>query len=133
MASLVISLVQELTQGKGAPAVLPEDELAEHLWAAALKGRAAVIQDAEYLQALGLKGEMLSLREIWRKLAQRLIGKGLPIDGFQEEALALVEGDSLSKRILQAFRPEDAKASISKIYSDLAECLMQNRAYEPTR
>ena len=93
---------------------------------------AAIIDDAEYLAALGLRARRATAGELWR----HLIETTLPLVGSNEERvlwnerleLILSEGP-LARRILQAVGPDLPRERLAAVYAELCDCLEAGRPF----
>lgn len=88
----------------------------------------ALIVNADYLEALGLRGEM-TVCEIWHFLYKKVKGN-LELEHLESIEILLKEG-SLSTRILKALDPQASRESITQIYAQLQQCLEQNKLFVP--
>ncbi|QNM85365.1 glutamate--cysteine ligase [Polaribacter pectinis] len=85
-----------------------------------------VISNLDYLQIFGIEKEATA-KEVW----QHLYNLAKPnINKSHYEALELIlEKGTLSTRILNALNDDLSETNIKKIYTDLANCLADNRLF----
>jgi gamma-glutamyl:cysteine ligase YbdK (ATP-grasp superfamily) len=104
------------------------------LFRAALRdGDGTLVESADYLRAFGLRGQRLTLRELWQHLRGELLGAG----GEHRAALdvLLIEG-CLARRIAGAVHAAAAdcggeREALRAVYRRLADCLREGRAFSP--
>jgi len=96
-------------------------------------GENSVINDVEYLQALGWKsGKPCTARELWRDIAGRV---SFESEELRRAAIDIVESGSLSTRILKALGVsatgvEPPREELSHVYRELCSCLAENRMFK---
>lgn len=147
VASLVVGLVRGIAEERWAK--LSEIQHWDTGWLAHVfnhttrHGRASVIQDVEYLRALGWRGGGgCTAADFWRHLAKNI---SFESDELRDAALRIVEKGSLSDRILRALDVDPllnesetatgGKAATPKrekllaVYRELCDCLATNRLF----
>lgn len=95
------------------------------------QGSAAVIEDGEYLDALGLGVSSLPAREVWRRIIERLLSEGLLAERREWlDALALItERGCLAERICCAVGPHPARERLTEVYRALCYGLEENKLF----
>lgn len=129
IAEATIALVRALSESRWAPLAAledwPEARLAAILDAAIEHGDAVVVDDADYLRALGWPGARASGRELWLHLRDA-VGAG------QGEHAAwwrvYQRGGCLAGRIRAAAR---AGAGLPEVYRVVADCLRGGLGFAP--
>lgn len=91
----------------------------------------AVIDDAQYLRALGFTHEpSLTAGLLWKRLID-----GVPV-GFLDASLRkpltdILEQGSLSARILRALGGATSRSTLLEVYREIADCLAEGRLFVP--
>jgi len=103
-----------------------EGELAQVFLAVLRDGRAAEIGDSRYLAQFGVTAECVSVGELLRQLAERLVAREsaawLPLQTILDEG-------PLARRILQALGPEPDRQRLAEVYRELCGCLHEGRMF----
>ncbi len=148
VVSAVIALVRALAEERWSPLSaqfsLDHAHLAALFSTAARQGGRAVLQDPEYLQALGLSGHReLELRQVWKTLVARLVDDRLVHESAIAPLRHILEHGTLAERIvrgvfgveLSGLRAGDPISSerLHAVYRELCECLAHDRLYQPPR
>ncbi|BCR06945.1 glutamate--cysteine ligase [Desulfuromonas versatilis] len=108
----------------------PVEALEPILLGAIRDGEGAIIEDGRYLACFGLERERCRAGELWRHLAETLLGG----EQTREELAALsviFEHGTLSRRILSALGPEPKAQRINDIYRRLCDNLANGRPFVP--
>jgi hypothetical protein len=94
-------------------------------------GGRAVVDDPQYLAALGLDAGRLTGSELWQRLLQRLLGEGLlgDLEQWRMPLDLMTRQGTLAERIVRAAGPEPARERILEIYEQLCDCLAQDRLF----
>ncbi|MDX1376187.1 MAG: glutamate-cysteine ligase family protein [Burkholderiales bacterium] len=93
---------------------------------------AAVIDDAGYLAALGLRARRATAGELWRHLVDATLGLvGTPEErALWRERLALILDEGpLARRILHAVGRDAPRRRLEAVYAELCDCLQAGRAF----
>jgi glutamate---cysteine ligase / carboxylate-amine ligase len=107
------------------------DILEPALNAAIREGGAAVIDNPQYLSALGFPGQSkLSLRDVWQSVLAQLSLMNPADKELDPLRIILTEG-CLAQRILKATGPAPTRSRLEAVYSELCGCLAQNRLFQP--
>ncbi len=104
------------------------ERLREVLLATMREGEAALVDDSDYLEALGIRARRAAAGEIWQQLSQRLVASGS--DACRTLDVMLAEG-TLSTRIRRALSDEPHQAELAEVYGQLADCLASGRLFLP--
>jgi len=103
------------------------EHLAELLWASSRSGDRALLEEAALLGLYGLTCTT-SLREYWRSMLARL-------DGISETSRdwleAMLARGPLARAILERVGAVPSPTSIVDCYRELAQCLAEQRLFEP--
>lgn len=136
VASLVVGLVRGLAEERWCPmeTIMHWDTgwLAHVFNQLSRDGEDSVINDVEYLRALGWKtGKPCTARELWRNIAGRIQFES---EELRQAALRILDGGSLSTRILRALGmppkgSEPHRDELARVYRELCECLAENRMF----
>ncbi|MHB1215251.1 MAG: carboxylate-amine ligase [Thiobacillus sp.] len=85
----------------------------------------AVIDDAGYLQQLGVSGRRCQAGELWRHLVDMTLqGESGP---WREPLRVMLEHGPLARRILRAAGTDVTKVRLHAVYEDLCDCLKTGR------
>jgi hypothetical protein len=135
VASAVIAALRLLTSEKvsafNTQSGLPVEPLAAILGRCIRDAENAIIDDSNYLRALGVhRGESLSAGELWSHLLEKASTE-FPADSARKPLELILTQGSLSTRILKALRGSGARAAIVDVYRELADCLAEGRLFVP--
>jgi gamma-glutamyl:cysteine ligase YbdK (ATP-grasp superfamily) len=119
---------------------IPTSPLAKAFRETTRRGEYAVIQDPEYLGALGFPGRKARVSEIWWHLLERGEESGFLEDpSHRSDARTLVHGGTLSTRILQALGLEGREKGtpvgpvprehLEEVFRELARCLRNGQLF----
>ncbi len=134
--ALTVALLRGLTEERWAPGAAQRAFSVERLSAIFLDcvraGGAAVIEDREYLAALGLSQAPVAGRELWRRLIEGSLASGLLAerDEWTRPLGLMVEQGTLAERISRAVGPEPAREKIREVYTELSRCLLAGTPFE---
>ena len=99
----------------------------EDLFLAVLQeGRAALVKDSRYLALFGIQADVLSVGELWRVLANRLLARN---DEAWAPLKVILDVGPLARRILSALGPEPDRDQLAAVYRELCDCLQEGRMY----
>jgi len=128
--ALVVAVLRELVAEKNAPRVeqqlWSETALAELFQAVLHEGRGARITDPRYLSMFGLSDQSLSVGELWRALAERLISAE---DGVCGALQVILDEGPLARRLLKALGQEPDRDRLAAVYRELCDCLQEGRLF----
>jgi carboxylate-amine ligase len=89
-------------------------------------GEAAVITDAGYLRALGIKDSKASAREVWSHLVSRTIAHEPRYAEVRPRVEVLLSQGPLARRVLKAVGTSPDRRKITDVYRQLSDCLFGN-------
>ncbi len=89
-------------------------------------GRAAVVSDPRYLALFGLRGARLSVGELWRSLADRLVARE---NEAWQPLQTILDSGPLARRILVALGAEPGRGQLAEVYRELCACLAEGRVF----
>lgn len=128
--ALVVAVLRELVAEKNAPRVeqqlWSETALAELFQAVLHEGRGARITDRRYLSMFGLSDQSLSVGELWRALAERLISAEDDVCGALQ---VILDEGPLARRLLKALGQEPDRDRLAAVYRELRDCLQEGRLF----
>ena len=134
IAALVVGALKQLVAESWSPSALQrsfsEQRLAPILQGCIQDADEAVIEDAEFLHALGCPPRARAL-DVWRSLAER-VRKLEP--GFHEwrDALdVILNRGCLARRISQAVGSAPTRERLVSVYRELATCLDRGQPFRP--
>jgi hypothetical protein len=136
IVALTVALLRGLTEERWSPGAAQREFSVERLSAIFLdcvrRGSAAVIEDGEYLAALGLSQGCLGGRELWRRIAEGCLKSGLLPDReeWTRPLGLIVEHGTLSERISRAVGENPQSERIREVYRELSACLLAGRPFE---
>jgi gamma-glutamyl:cysteine ligase YbdK (ATP-grasp superfamily) len=105
---------------------LDENTLAKLFMAVLREGRGAVVADPRYLALFGIKADSMTVGELWRTLAERLMPANDPV---WESLKVIFEEGPLARRILTALGSNPDRERMAAVYRDLCTCLQEGHIY----
>lgn len=94
------------------------------------KGLDVVVEDKKVLQQWQLPAQPLTVRQIWSLLLERVAGD---LDSVSQRALEhILTHGNLSERILRASGLHPTRDSLTHVYRQLGDCLVNNQSYLPS-
>jgi len=103
------------------------DTLACVLLACVRTAEQAVIDDAHFLDVLGVKPRRCTAAEIW----EHLLGKTTAINGWWQSKIAFIlQRGTLSRRILRVIEGDFSRAHLRQVYGQLCACLDAGEIFE---
>lgn len=134
IAALVSSAVESLANARHASLAEQQacelDALAELLTRGIERGEQARVSDPAYLALFGWKGGPTSAGELWRHIAADTLS-GERQAAFGPALATILERGPLARRILRAVGPEPAQERLREVWGELADCLLEDRLFEP--
>lgn len=128
----VKALVNEKFISHEAQMKFKTESLAQLLDKTIARGRQAVCDQPEYLQAFGFAAANATIKEIWEKILNRLIHSGNTVlEKWKPELSVILTEGALSERILKSVNGDFSDESIKKVYRKLADCLNQDKMFVP--
>lgn len=133
ICSLIIDLLEDLCQIDQnqletlALRFTPE-ERKEQFMNVARYGRGAAIDLNDIVEALRLPGTPVDVGDLWRHILRHL-AKGKRIKRYIDTLNDIIEGGSLSERILSANGPAPSRKALEETVSQLSQSLATNRPY----
>ncbi len=101
--------------------------LADLLERTTAQAERAVVDDADYLRALGLDGTVRSAQEVWQALALRHLASGGERDEHGPALEVLLEQGCLARRIVSRVGEKPTREALTALYRELADCLREGR------
>jgi carboxylate-amine ligase len=130
--ALVIETIRALTQEKFSPLEdqmqLRTDSLATLLDDVARSGSEVRFMDAEYPAVFGLPAGTTT-GEAWAHIYAQLAPHSPELQGWDRTIQQLLNHGPLAKRILKALAGDYRHDSLSKVYRNLADCLVNDRMF----
>ena len=74
----------------------------------------------------GIRADHLSVGELWRVLAERLVPG---TDEAWAPLQVILDEGPLARRIIQALGPEPDRDRLAAVYRELCDCLQEGRMY----
>lgn len=137
IAALTIEVIRNLVEEQDAPYELQKrltvEQLRTHFDHSIREGELAVIQDAEYLAALGFDVDQMPLQDIWKKLYEKnceVLQARTP-ELIPALELILHQGP-LARRLSNVIGATPHKTELHNEYRQLANCLTTGRLYDAT-
>jgi gamma-glutamyl:cysteine ligase YbdK (ATP-grasp superfamily) len=133
IVTLVIETVKALVEGKFISHDLQirwrPELLADILDKTAEKAQDAVIDDREYLQVFGLNASSAKASEVWRHIAEQLIGGNAALLKWKPEIDVILTQGSLAQRIVNSMGTQPSGEAMAAVYRKLCACLEQNKMF----
>lgn len=128
--TLVVAVLRELVAETHAPGaqqqLWSETALAEIFLAVLQQGRGALVKDPRYLAMFGLQGDVVSVGDLWRALADRLVPAG---DVMRPPLDVILDEGPLARRLINALGPEPDRDQLAAVYRELCDCLQEGRLF----
>jgi carboxylate-amine ligase len=137
IASLVIALIRALASerlvDRETQMRWKTDALAELLDQTSAEGGDARIDNAGYLDLFGIRERSVTAAEVWKYLLQWLQASGDTGLAFYEDVFQIIlNKGTLAKRLVRTLGPEPTPEALLETYRRLADCLADNRMYDPS-
>jgi gamma-glutamyl:cysteine ligase YbdK (ATP-grasp superfamily) len=135
IAAAVVTVVQWLYAERSASLVdqqaLETGALARVLRATIRGAEDAVVDDAGYLRALGIRADRCSAGDVWRALLDACARDASLAGTWWQPALdAILERGPLARRILRATGERPSRRKLRDVYEVLCDCLRDGRMFE---
>jgi gamma-glutamyl:cysteine ligase YbdK (ATP-grasp superfamily) len=133
IAAAVSGVLRELcTAGAGSPRQrrlrsLETARLAALLSRTTADAQAATLDDAELLQALGLRPGARSAGDVWRELVARDVAGDPALAEHLPALEQILEEGPLARRLLARAGPEPTREALASLYREVADCLRAGR------
>ncbi len=132
IAALIVAVLRELAGGpQDSLRALDTERLSRTLLATTRDADHAVIDDADYLRALGGPPGPCSAMALWRHLWMRALGSSSELTTHLRPLQTIMARGPLARRILSATGPRPDAASVRSVYAELARCLAEGRMFRP--
>ena len=130
IAAATANVVRSLYDGRYAPLdeqqAIGTDVLHDTLVASIRDGDEAVVDDVEYLHALGMPTSSCVARDVWASLLRDVDGE----DAWWQPTIdAILREGPLARRILRAIGADPDRARIAGVYRALCGCLADGRMF----
>jgi glutamate---cysteine ligase / carboxylate-amine ligase len=111
-----------------------EVEPLERLLLAAIRdGDEAIVDDRQYLAALGIDEARLRAADVWRALVEATRDAAEADDRWWRSPIDLILARGpLARRILRACGADAPRGRLHDVYAELCDCLQQGRMFEGT-
>lgn len=128
IAALTLGALEWLASGRGpsleAQKAVPVAPLAAMFRRTIVEAEATVIDDAAYLELLGLPDKSATAGEVWQFLAGAATAAGtLDAKRWSEPLAVLFKQGSLARRILKAVGESPSRERLEEVYRRLCDCL----------
>ena len=91
----------------------------------------AIVDDAGYLRALGIRADRCTAGDVWRALLDAAArDAGLAGAWWQPALAAILERGPLARRILRATGERPSRRQLRDVYEVLCDCLQHGRMFE---
>ncbi|MBL8897758.1 MAG: glutamate--cysteine ligase [Planctomycetes bacterium] len=139
IAALCVHAVRELCDERfsshAAQRRFETEPLAAQFRRVVVDGERAQISDPAYLAAFGLApGSATTAGEVWRAIAERAGLLDLaPSHAWHEPLRTILDEGPLARRLLRALDGRSDRATLQRVWQQLAECLRENRPFHGPR
>jgi carboxylate-amine ligase len=129
IVAVLKALVAERWRPLGEQQSTAVEPLARLLETVIADGERAVINDTDYLGALGWPGSRCTAGELWRHLVE---STGIEGAGCGEPLGVILDEGPLARRILRAAGQTPDRARLREVYTGLADCLRDGKMFRAT-
>ncbi len=131
VAEAIIAAIRLLTDEATIPLAeqqeWPEDLLADIFLRVVREGEQAVIGDADYLAALGIRERRASAGSVWRTLAEKNTHRIAP--EYRPALRRILTEGTLARRLVLRLGSRPGPDALTAVYRELAACLAENRLW----
>lgn len=129
VSAIVKAMIEQRWSSEAEQKAWPTQPLGALLRTVIVEGQEAVISDAKYLEAFGMKsaqkatvGELLQhlMHVVWG-------GKAAPVEALRAPIDVILDKGTLSKRIMGALGRDISRENQRTVYTELTRCLTENR------
>lgn len=118
--------------GLAAQQTLTTEKLSEIFLDCVRHADQAIIEDAQYLSALGIPSGRYTAAELWRQLMIRIQQSNHRLDAANMESLQFIlTHGPLARRILRTADDNYSRANLKWVYGQLCQCLQQGQMFLP--
>ncbi|MBX7168614.1 MAG: glutamate--cysteine ligase [Pirellulales bacterium] len=129
-AGLVRLLVEEVNSPLARQQAWSHEPLAALLGATIIQADAAIIDEGDYLETLGIHAAGgMTAGDAWRKIVEQLRRQPGWNAAWDVPLSVLLEQGPLARRILAATGSNPSRARLQAVYGELCECLQTNRPF----
>ncbi len=122
VVAVIGELVAETRASREAQQAWHESQLAGVFTTVLREGRGCVIDDARYLAMFGVSDPSMTVGDLWRTLAERLI----PRENEAWSALQVIFDEGpLARRLLAALGDDPDRDRLAAVYRELCDCLQE--------
>lgn len=137
IAELVVAVIRDLVEEKyttrSCQGNWPTGPLADLFEECLQKADQAMVHQNPYLTCFGISSDQpINAFEVWRRLAQRLIGQGVISAESGESLNVIFREGCLARRILRALQGDYAHTRVHAVYRQLCECLHNGQPFLPS-
>lgn len=130
----IVDVLRALVSGRpvdlDAQAAFATERLAAMLWRVVDMGDGAILEDEEYLRALGHGRGPATAGEVWRGLVGRHLGTEARDARRWRAALdVILDQGCLARRILAAVGTDTSREAVRAVYRELCDCLVEGRSF----
>lgn len=134
IAAAVVGALRLLVDERWTPTAqqrsFSEERLLPKLLACIKDGDRALVDDSEYLKALGYPSAgPVSAVDLWRHLIEH-VDRESGLGEWQKPLEVILQQGCLARRILAATGPEPSEARLREVYGELAECLRAGKPFQ---
>jgi carboxylate-amine ligase len=131
VVALLRGLVEERWASRATQRALATERLESVLLRCVREGSHALVDDRDYLGALGVAAEPVTARALWQKLVERaLASKLMPERPEWTDALSVIlERGTLSDRIVARLGSSPTREAIVELWDELGACLLDGRPF----
>jgi gamma-glutamyl:cysteine ligase YbdK (ATP-grasp superfamily) len=135
IAAAVVTVVQWLYAEQSASLIdqqaLETGALARVLRATIRDADAAIVEDAGYLRALGIRANRCSAGDVWRALLDAAARDASLVSTWWQPAIdVILQRGPLARRILRATGERPSRQRLHDVYEVLCDCLQDGRMFE---
>ena len=126
VVAVIRELVTETRATREAQQAWHESQLAGIFTTVLREGRGCLIDDARYLAMFGVDAASMTVGELWRTLAERLI----PGQNEAWSALQVIFDEGpLARRLLAALGDDPDRDRLAAVYRELCDCLQEGTLF----